>query len=99
MLSSDKRIRHVGYYNSLGRILHDAIRENTKPMEGEEEKHILNGTVASMITLWRASDQIIGEIEGFVMMRERMVGLVVPLKSGNYFLVVFDKETGLDAVA
>ena len=82
----------------MGKIIHDAIRENTTPMEGDEEKHILNGTVASTLTLWKSSDHLIGGLQGFVMIREKMVALIVPLKSQNYFLVVFEKGTDLQTV-
>jgi len=32
------------------------------------------------------------------MIRERMVALIVPIKSHNYFLVVFEKGTDLQTV-
>ena len=67
-------------------------------MEGDEEKHILNGIVASTLTLWKTSDHLIGELQGLIMIRERMVALIVPIKSHNYFLVVFEKGTDLQTV-
>ena len=56
-------------------------------MEGIEEQHILNGRVATMLSIWRPADSIIGKIEGFVMIREKLVALILP-EGNNYFLVV-----------
>ncbi len=96
--SSDSRIRHVGYYDSFGRILYDSIRPNTKPMEGTEEMHILNGTVASTLNLWNPASQLIGKVKSFVMIRERLIALILPHVEGQYFLVVFEAGTDLTQV-
>lgn len=95
--SSDQRIRHVGYYDEFGRILYDSIRENTQAMEGIEEQHILNGRVATMLSIWKPADSIIGKIEGFVMIREKLVALILP-EGNNYFLVVFEAGTPLETL-
>ena len=52
MRKLDRRIRHVGYYDGFGRILYDSIKENQVYLEGVEEMHILNGTVAMSLNLW-----------------------------------------------
>jgi len=94
----DRRIRHAGYYDGFGRILYDSIRENRIPLEGVEEMHILNGTVASTLNLWRPASPLIGKVESFIMIREKIVGLIVPHKNQNYFLVIFEAATPLTAI-
>ncbi|MGI0080260.1 MAG: hypothetical protein ACRECH_11605 [Nitrososphaerales archaeon] len=41
---------------------------------------------------------MLGKIEGFVMVRKKLVALLVPEGEKNYFLVVFDVGTPLQAV-
>ena len=94
---SDKRIRHVGYYDRLGRILYDSIGYE-KALEDTEEMHILNGTVASMINLWRPSSSLIGDIDSFIMIRKKIVGLIVPVDHGNYLLTIFEAKTPIEVV-
>ena len=94
----DRSIRHAGYYDGFGRILYDSIRENSTPLEGDEEMHILNGTVASMLNLWQPASPLLGKLEGFVMIREKIVGLIVPHRKQNYFLVIFEGGTPLKKV-
>jgi hypothetical protein len=94
---SNKRIRHVGYYDRLGRIQYDSIGYETA-LEDNEEMHILNGTVASMLNLWRPSSSLIGDIESFIMIRKKIVGLIVPLEQENYLLAIFEAKTPIDIV-
>ena len=94
----DRRIRHVGRYDRLGRILYDSIRENRTPLEGTEEMHILNGTVASMLNLWLPANSLLGKIESFIMTREKIVALIVPHTDKDYFLVVFEGGSPLKVV-
>ena len=94
----DPRIRHVGYYDGFGRIQYDSIRPNTKPMEGTEEMHILNGTVASTLNLWNPASSMIGKVKSFVMIREKLTALMSPHKDGYYFLVVFEAGIALSEV-
>ena len=89
----DRRIRHVGYYDGFGRILYDSIRENRVPLEGEEETHILNGTVASTLNLWRPASPLVGKVESFIIIREKIVGVIVPHKNQSYFLIIFEART------
>ena len=91
---SDKRIRHVGYYDGLGRILYDSIGY-TESIEDNEETHILNGTVASTLNLWKPADNVIGEAKAFVFITEKIVGLIVPVKNGNHLLAIFEAKTPL----
>lgn len=95
-----RRIRHLGYYNEMGRILYDSRRDGLVPLEGEEEKHILNATVASTLSLWRRSDRILGPTEAIIMMRGRITALMIPIspRSGNYLLSVFDKDTPISYI-
>ena len=69
--SSNSKIRHVGYYDPFGRILYDSIRPNTKPMEGTEEMHILNGTVATTLNLWSPASPLIGRVQAFIIIRKK----------------------------
>lgn len=89
-----ENIRHVGYYDSFGKILYDSGRENLEPLKGEgvEEMHILNGTAASTLVLWQRSDYLLGKMDAFIMIREKIVDLIVP-HGDSYFLVVFDSKT------
>ena len=96
--SSEKRIRHVGYYDGFGRIIYDSIRPNREPMENTEEMHILNGTVASTLNLWKPASKLVGDTQAFIMIREKLVGLIVPHKEGNYVLAIFEKDTDLSVV-
>jgi hypothetical protein len=96
--SSNPTIRHVGYYDSFGRILYDSIRPNTKPMEGTEEMHILNGTVASTLNLWNPASPMIGKVKSFIMIREKLTALTYPHEDGRYFLVVFEAGVPLSEV-
>ena len=59
---SVKRIRHVGYYDRFGRILYDSIGYKTA-LENTEEMHILNGTTASMLNLWRPASILIAMLK------------------------------------
>jgi hypothetical protein len=96
VLANHNKIRHVGYYDSFGKILGDSSREKLAPLEGEgaEEMHILNGTAASSIVLWKRSDYLLGRLDAIIMIMDKVVDLIVPQKdTGAYFLVVFDKET------
>lgn len=95
---SDRRIRHVGYYDGFGRIIYDSVRPNRKPMENTEEMHILNGTVASTLNLWKPANKLIGKVTSFVMIRDKLVGVIVPYRNSNYVLVIFEKNTKLDRV-
>lgn len=96
--SSNPRIRHTGYYDGFGRILCDSVRPDTKPMEGVEEMHILNGTVASMLNLWNPASPLIGKVTGFIMMRERLTALIYPHEEGRYFLTIFEAGTGFSEI-
>jgi hypothetical protein len=96
--SSNPKIRHVGYYDYFGRILYDSIRPNTKPMEGTEEMHILNGTVASMLNLWNPASPLIGKVQAFVMEREKLTALIYLHEKGRYFLIVLEAGIGLSEV-
>jgi len=96
--SSDRKIRHVGYYDGFGRILYDSIRPGTTPMEGTEEMHILNSTVASTINLWNPARELIGKTTSFIMIREKLVALIVPHRKANYFLIVFEAGTPMEKV-
>ena len=91
--SSDRKIRHAGYYDGFGRILYDSRRPGLKPMEGTEEMHILNGTVASTINLWNPARELIGKTTSFIMIREKLVALIVPHQKASYFLIVFEAGT------
>jgi hypothetical protein len=95
------KIRHVGYYDSLGRILYDSGRKGLIMLEGEgtEEMHILNGTAASTLELWKRSDDLLGRMNAFIMIMEKIVDLIVPDGVvGAYFLVVFDKDAPVSEV-
>jgi hypothetical protein len=60
--------------------------------EGVEEMHILNGTAASTLVLWKRSDFLLGRLNAFIMIREKVVDLIVPEDDEDaYFLVVFDE--------
>lgn len=96
--SSDRRIRHVGYYDGFGKIIYDSIRPNTEPMENTEEKHILNGTVASTLNLWKPASKFVGDAHAFIMIRDKLVGLIVPHKKDTYVLTIFDKGTDMARV-
>jgi hypothetical protein len=96
ILAKYKDIRHAGYYDSFGKILYDSGREKLKPLEGEgvEEMHILNGTAASSIVLWKRSDYLLGRLDALIMIMGKVVDLIVPHRdTGSYFLAVFDNET------
>ena len=95
---SDRKIRHLGYYDSFGRILYDSIREKLIHLEGTEEMHILNGTMASMLNLWKPASPLIGKVQSFIMIREKIVGLIIPHDRGNYFLVIFEARTPIQNV-
>ena len=95
---SDRRIRHVGYYDSFGRILYDSTREKMIPLEGVEEMHILNGTIASTLNLSKPASPLIGEVESFIMIRRKIVGLIVPHHRGNYLLAIFEARTPIQIV-
>ena len=94
---SDKRIRHVGYYDRFGRILYDSIGYETA-LENTEEMHILNGTTASMLNLWRPASTLIGNVESFIMNRHKVIGLIIPAKHDNYFLAIFEAKTPITIV-
>ena len=99
--ASSNKIRHVGYYDSFGKVLYDSGREGVVLLEGEgvEEMHILNGTAASTLTLWKRSDDLLGRMNAFIMIREKIVDLIMPhLDTDSYFLVVFDKDTPISEV-
>lgn len=94
-----EQIRHVGFYDFLGKILYDSQRDQLVPLEGVEEMHILNGTVATTLALWKRSDHLIGESLAFIMIRKKIVGLIVPrTDDGSYFLAIFEKETPISVV-
>jgi hypothetical protein len=95
---SNPKIRHVGYYDGFGKILYDSIRPNTKPMEGTEEMHILNGTVALTLNLWKPASSMIGNMKSFVMIREKLIALIAPHNEETYFLVVFEAGTDLSEI-
>ena len=63
VLASHRRIRHIGYYDSLGKRLYDVSRGRLEPLKGEgvEEMHILNGTAATALVIWKRSDRLIGD--------------------------------------
>jgi hypothetical protein len=95
VLASNKKIRHVGYYDSFGKILCDSSREKLAQLEGEgvEEMHILNGTAASTLVLWKRSSYLLGKLNAFIMILGKIVDLIVPDgDTGSYFLVVFDND-------
>lgn len=94
-----RQIRHVGCYDFLGKILSDSPKENLVPLEGIEEMHILNGTVASTLALWKSSDHLIGKLQAFIMIREKIVALIAPRGDmSSYFLAVFEKETPISVI-
>jgi hypothetical protein len=93
-----EKIRHVGYYDSFGKVLYDTERDVLEPLKGEgmEEMHILNGTAASTLVLWKRSDFLLGRLDAFIMIRDKIVDLIAPHgDTGSYFLVVFDKDTSV----
>jgi hypothetical protein len=101
ILSQSKKIRHVGYYDSFGKVLYDIGREKLEPLEDEglEEMHILNGTAASTLVLWKRSDYLLGRLDALIMVMGKIVDLIIPQHdTGAYFLVVFDKDTPLPEV-
>jgi hypothetical protein len=101
VLAQSKKIRHVGYYDSFGRVLYDAGREKLEPLkdEGVEEMHILNGTAASTLTLWKRSECLLGGMNALIMLLGKVVDLIVPeTETGSYFLVVFDNDTSMAEV-
>ena len=94
VLVSNRNIRHVGYYDTFGKVLCDSSRANLEGLKGEglEEMHILNGTAASTLVLWNRADFLLGALDALIMIREKVVDLIVPHgEEGAYFLVVFDK--------
>ena len=94
---SDKRIRHVGYYDRFGRMLYDSIGYKTA-LENTEEMHILNGTTASMLNLWGPASTLIGKVESLTMKRQKIIGLIIPTKHDNYFLAIFEAKTPITIV-
>jgi len=101
VLAKSKKLRHVGYYDLFGKILCDSGREQLEPLKGEgvEEMHILNGTAASTVALWKRSDYLLGRLDAFIMIMEKVVDLIVPQQdTGSYFLAVFDPETPMAEV-
>jgi hypothetical protein len=100
--SANSKIRHVGYYDNFGRILYDSIRPNTPPMEGTEEMHILNGTIASTLNLWDPATPLIGKVQTFIMIREKLTALahthMSPNEKGRYFLIVFEAGISLSEI-
>jgi len=95
---SNSKIRHVGYCDKFGRILNDSTRENTPPMESIEEQHILNARVAITLSVWKPADSVIGSIEAFIMMMNKLIGLFVPHSADYYFLVIFESGVPLEDV-
>ncbi|HYB04706.1 MAG TPA: hypothetical protein VED17_09600 [Nitrososphaerales archaeon] len=96
ILAESKKIRHVGYYDSFGKVLYDHGREKLEPLKGEglEEMHILNGTAASSLMLWKRSQYLLGQLDALIMIMGKVVDLIIPQHdSGAYFLVVFDPDT------
>lgn len=96
VLARSKKIRHVGYYDSFGKVLYDVGREKLEPLKGEgiEEMHILNGTAASTLLLWKRSDYLLGRMNALIMIMGKVVDLIIPQHdTGAYFLVVFDPDT------
>jgi len=96
ILLESQKIRHVGYYDSFGKVLYDHGREQLEPLQGEglEEMHILNGTAASSLVLWQRSKYLLGQLDALIMIMGKVVDLMIPqLDTGGYFLVVFDKDT------
>ena len=100
--SANSKIRHVGYYDNFGRILYDSIRPNTPPMEGTEEMHILNGTIASTLNLWEPATPLIGKVQTFIMIREKLIALahpnISPHEKSKYFLIVFEAGISLSDI-
>jgi len=64
-------------------------------MEGTEEMHILNGTVAATLNLWSPASPMIGRVQAFIMIREKLTALIYPHEKGRYFLIVFEAGTAL----
>jgi len=101
VLAKSKMLRHVGYYDSFGKIICDSSRGQLEPLKGEgvEEMHILNGTAASTVELWKRSDYLLGRLDAFIMIMGKVVDLIVPQKeTGSYFLAVFDPQTPMSEV-
>jgi hypothetical protein len=101
VLEQHKALRHLGYYNSFGKILYDKSRGNLEPLKGEglEEMHILNGTAATSLVLWKRSDYLLGRLDAVIMVMEKIVDLLVPHgETGSYFLAVFDKNVPMAEV-
>lgn len=99
--SKFENIRHVGYYDSFGKVLYDSSRQQLEPLKGEgiEEMHILNGTAASTVVLWKRSDHLLGHLDAFIMIRSKIVDLIIPQDhTGSYFLIVFDSDTPISRV-
>lgn len=94
------RIRHIGYYDSFGKVLYDTSREQLEPLKGEglEEMHILNGTAATTLDIWKRSATLLGRMDFLVMALEKVVDLLVPHDGGSYFLIVFDSGVPLGDV-
>lgn len=67
-------------------------------MEGIEEMHILNGTVASMLNMWIPASPLIGKVTGFIMIREKLTALICPHEDGHYFLTIFEASTTLSEI-
>ena len=67
-------------------------------MEGTEEMHILNGTVASTLNLWNPARPLIGKVKAFIMEREKLTALIYPHQKGRYFLIVLEAGIGLTEV-
>jgi len=100
-LTQSKKLRHAGYYDSFGKVLYDKSRDILEPLKGEglEEMHILNGTAASTLELWKRSDYLLGRMDALIMIMGKVVDLIVPEKNtGFYFLAVFDNDTPLSEV-
>ena len=67
-------------------------------MENTEEMHILNGTVAMTLNLWKPASKLVGETRTFIMIKDKLVGLIVPHKKNNYVLAIFERNTDLRRV-
>ena len=67
-------------------------------MEGTEEMHILNGTVASTLNLWSPASPLIGKVQAFIMIRDKLTALIYPHEKGRYFLVVLEAGTSLSEI-
>ena len=67
-------------------------------MESIEEQHILNARAAITLSVWKPADSVIGSMESFIMIMNKLIGLFVPHSVDYYFLVIFESGVPLEDV-